>query len=191
MCLGGSPGRRVNSGVDMAGNASPDLYCLGIDPLFWLLILLPDMKQLEGFMDDLAAAGGLCGAAWFQAALRSFAAAVPFVIDYHTCWEVRDGAGRRCCGTPFSDFDEQSPDVREVRSPRGTMHRGTHAELAALDFGLRSGCCQCSCKLRVVPHRRPSSYECQQLVRMPCQGSLGAMPAWLSRQTTWVWFWGP
>lgn len=159
------PGRRVYSGVDMGGNASPDLYCLGIDPLLWLLVLLPDIAQVEGYMDDLAAAGGLCGAAWFQAALRSFSVAVPFVIDYHTCWEVNDGAGWLRCGTPVANYTEQSSHVREVRSPRGAVYCGTGPELAELCCHLRPEC-TCSCKLQIVPHRRPSRAECHHLLSM-------------------------
>ena len=160
------PGRRVHTGVDMGGNASSTMYCLGIDPLLWLLPLLPDVQQVEAFMDDLAAAGGLCGAAWFQAALQCFESSVPFAIDYHACWRVDDGAGWCLSGTPFQGLDPHCVRTRRVRAPDGSVFSGTWSELGRLELPVDSAC-ECRCKLRIVPHRRPTTAEYAALLRLP------------------------
>ena len=159
------PGRRVLSGVDMGGNASSAFYCLGLDPLLWLLTMLPDIAQVEAYMDDLAAAGGLWGTAWFQAALRSFESVVPFVIDHHTCWSVCDGDGWCSVASPFSGLAVTGTRVRHVISPAGRQYAGTWAQLAGVPFD-RAASCTCSCKLRIIPHREPTNLEVATLLRM-------------------------
>ncbi len=160
------PGRRVFSGVDIGGNASSGLYCLGLDPLLWLLALLPDLQQIEAYMDDLAAGGGLCGTAWFQAALLSFTNVMPLVVDYHSCWHVSDGDEWRGCGTPFWNLKADSAHLRSVRAPNGDSCQGRWRDLQLL-CDSKQPACQCNCKLQIVPHRRPTEAEALGLFCLP------------------------